>query len=355
MILGGEITSKHIVLDVGSPTGVSHLQSMFTARNNYFLVPPYDERVDMRGDDNKATFFRFDGTELCYEDARFILNKLVLFQAMTSPKASEMLLLAQEILPCTSTLLFPDSKRAILEFVQYENWARLDFQSQQFRDVSEKVRADIANYLPPEIEIMANTTQEAIFRTKDGSRLLLSDANIKKIAGVLVSFGLLPPELHQRFILNVDQFSLMQVVRIYLHHTLHAIKDAETVGGIVHATYASDQALRVLRQLAEHGALEELSDNDTVFLSHITLFAPKEYNCFDGVHGLKEFMQLFIATYKTDIRALSHMRLKESMGEAYRNMQKDGMEIIEGSTSRLVEREEERRAIMEQYQKKLGS
>lgn len=355
MIEAGEITSKQIALDVGSPQALMHLQSIFTVRSSYFLVPPYDARIDMVGDGNMVHFSHQDGSDLCYEDAKFILNKLVLFQILSTAKANELLQAAQDILPCTSTLLFPDPKRTILEFSQYKNWTRFDFHSHLFRDVSDKVRADLINFLPPSIEITANTNQEIVLRHADGERVFLPSSFIKKIAAIFVSFGLVPPELHHRFTVNVEQFSLKQAIQIYLYHTLHAIKDAETVGGKIHATYASDQALRVLRELAEHGAIEDLSDNDTVFLSHLTLFSESEYKAFEGVIGLREFMQAFIANYKTDILALSHLRLQESLGDAYSNIEKDGMEIIEGNTSRVIEKNEEYRAIMEKYQKKLGS
>jgi hypothetical protein len=354
MITGGEITSKHIIFDVGTPEAVFSLQSMFASRANYFLVPPYNERIDMAANEKNTRFSRFDGADLHYEDARFILNKLILFQAISAERGKEFISTAQGLLPCTSTLLFPDPKRTILEFSQYENWARLDFNSEQFRDLAEKVLADMINFLPVTIEVKSNTNQEITLRTTSGERLFLSDAHIKKIAAVLVSFGLVPPELHLRFVLNAGQFSLKQATRIYLHHTLYTIEDSETVGGSVFATYASDQALRVLRQLGEHGAIEDLSDNDAVFLSHVTLFTPQEYKAFEGVVGLQEFIELFIAAYKTDILALSHLRLQESLGDGYSIIEKEGMEIIEGNTSRVIEKNEEYRSIMEHYQKKFG-
>lgn len=355
MILGGEITSKHIIFDVGTPEAVFSLQSMFASRSNYFLVPPYEARLDIAADGKNIRFYCFDGADIAYEDAKFILNKVNLFKAITPQKARDLLHAAQGLLACNSTLLFPDPKRTILEFSQYENWARFDFNSPLFMDVADRVRADMINFLPATIEVKSNTNQEMTLRTTSGERLFLSDAHIKKIAAVFVSFGLVPPELHLRFVLNAGQFALKQATRIYLHHTLRTIKDAETVGGSVYATYASDQALRLLRQLGEHGAIEDLSDTDTVFLSHITLFTPQEYKAFEGVVGLQEFMELFIAAYKTDILALSHLRLQESLGEGYSIIEKEGMEIIEGNTSRVIEKNEEYRSIMEHYQKKLGS
>lgn len=355
MILGGEITSKHVLFDVGTPEAVFNLQSMFASRASYFLVPPYDTRLDMSADGKNLRFHCFDGSDIAYEDVKFILNKVNLFKALSPEKARELLQAAQELLACNSTLLFPDPKRTIVEFSQYENWARFDFNSVLFSEILDRLRADVISFLPEKIEVTSNKNQEITLRTASGERLFLPNIYIKKIAAVFVSFGLLPPDLHMRFVLNTEHFSLKQAVRIYLHHTLRVIKDSEAVGGSMYATYASDQMLHTLRQLAEHGAIEDLSDNDTVFLSHLTLFSTEEFKAFKGVYELEEFMRAFIAAYKTDILALSHLRLQESLGEGYSIVEKDGMEIIEGNTSRVIEKNEEYRAIMERYQKKLGS
>ena len=356
MILGGELTSKQITFSVGSPTEAFNVQTTFAARSSHFLIPPYNERVDMKTENSLVHFFRHDGAELFYEDAKFILNKTLLFQLITPDKANVLLDLAKELLPLSSTLLFPDSKRTLVECTVYENWARFDFHARQFTDVAEQIRTDVANYFPPNIKVTANSTQEIIFRTEGGERLLLSHPMLKKLAAVLVSYGLLPPELHHRFILNAEQFSLMQGARIYLYHTLHNIKDAETVGGQVYATYASDQALRVLKQLAEHGDMGMLQESDAVFLSHIQLFNQKEYRAFDGVYGLRKFMEQFIVAYGSEIRALHDLRLREQ-----REMRRDGQEvgydetdIIEGSTSKTIERNDEFQRLAEHYQKRLG-
>jgi len=354
MIVGGELTSKQITFDVGFASASSTLQSMFTARSAFFLVPPYNERVDIKTEDRFVHFYRNDGADLYYEDARFILSKALFFQAITSDKAQALAEVAQELLSCVSTLLFPDPRRTILECAVYENWVRFDFHSRQFADVAEKVRADLTNYFPPQIKVTSSTAQEITLRTENGERLLLSNTMLKKMAAVLVSYGLLSPELHQRFILNTEQFALMQGTRIYLHHTLHNIKDAETVGGVVYATYASDQALRVLKQLAEDGDLGGLNEGDIVFLSHVLLFSPKEFKAFEGVYGLKKFMEQFIVAYGSEIRVVQDIVLREKSNDYVGGVSKEEVDIIEGSTAKTIERDEEYHRIAEHYQKRLG-
>lgn len=358
MILGGELTAKQIKFDAGFDNAAHHLKSMFTARGSFFLVPPYDERVDVSTDDRFVQFSRHDGGSLSYEDTKYILSKIQLFQAITPDKAQEFLETARGLLPCVSTLLFPDPRRTLVECAVYENWVRFDFSAQQFSDLAGKIRADIVNYFPPHIKITANTEQEITLRTEKGDRLLLSHNMLQKLAAVLVSYGVLPPELHARFVLNAEQFALMQGTRLYLHYTLYAIKDAESVGGAVYATYASDQALRVLKQLAEHGEIGLLKEGDAVFLSHVQLFSPKEYKAFEGVHGLRKFMECFIAAYGPEIRILHDIRLQEKKDSSGTydptRINKEDQDIIEGSTAKTIERDEEYRRLAERYQKKLG-
>ena len=314
MIVGGELTTKQIKFDAGFDSAAYHLQTMFTARSSYFLVPPYDERIDVVTEDRYVLFSRPKQAPLSYEDAKHILHKILLFRTIRPDKAAELLDYARELLPCTSTLLFPDTRRTLVECAVYENWARFDFSGQQFPELAEKIRMDVTNYFPPNIKITANTGHELTLRTEKGERLFLSHGMLQKLAAVLVSYGILPPELHARFILNVEEFSLMQSIRIYLHYTLHAIKDTEIMGGKVYATYASDQALRVLKQLAEHGDIAMLNEGDAVFLTHVQVFSPKEYKAFEGVHGLRPFMESFIAAFGPEIRILYNMRLHEKEG-----------------------------------------
>ena len=357
MILGGELTTKQIKFDLGFDTAAHHLQTMFVARGSFFLVPPYDERIDIIMEDRFVFFARPKGEPLFYEDVKYILKKALLFKAIAPVKVKELLEHAREILPCVSTLLFPDPRRTLVECAVYENWARFDFHAAQFSDLAEKIRADIVNYFPPTIKLTANTEQEITLRTEKGDRMLLSHGSLQKMAAVLVSYGILPPELHARFILNAEQFALMQGTRIYLHHTLYNIKDAESVGGKVYATYASDQALRILKQLGEHGDIIALNEGDAVFLTHVQLFSPHEFRAFEGVHGLREFMECFVAAYGPEIRILHNMRLQEKLGSQGSGPDHIGMEeqdIIEGSTAKTIERDEEYRLLAERYQKKLG-
>ena len=355
MIQGGELTSRKITFDVGFANAAHHLQTGFSARSNFFFVPPYNDRIDIDTTDNLIHFFRRDGADLCYEDAKYILGKALLFQAIEPDKFEALLIAARESLPCVSTLLFPDRRRTLVECAVYENWARFDFHGRQFGDLAQKVRADITNYFPPNIKVTANTAQELTLRTDNGERLLLSHEMLKKLATVLVSYGVLPPELHHRFILNAEQFALMQGVRIYLHHTLYAIKDAETVGGVSYATHASEQILRVLKQLAEDGDLGSLHESDAIFLTHVQLFSPKEYHAFDGVHGLRKFMEQFIVAYGPDITMLHNLRVHEESAAAfeYNRVHKDRPDIIEGSTEKVIDREEEYRLLAGHYQKRL--
>ena len=357
MILGGELTSKQIKFDVGDESHAHHLQTMFVSRGSFFLVPPYDERLDILMDGRFIQFFRHDGSTLFYEDAKYIFSKILLFRSIAPEKAQELLESAREILPCVSTLLFPDPKRTVVECAVYENWARFDFSARQFSDLATKVKVDISNYLPANIKVTANTEREVTLRTENGERLLLSHAILQKLAAVLVSYGILPLELHSRFILNAEQFALKQAIRIFLHHTLQVIKDAESTGGLIYATYASDQALRVLKQLAEHGDIGLLNEGDAIFLSHVLLFYPEEFRAFEGVYELKPFMIQFIAAYGPEIRVLHDLRLREQSGTHENQTGRVGQEetdIIEGSTAKTLERDEEYRQLAERYQKKLG-
>ena len=329
MILGGELTSKQIKFDVGDESHAHHLQTMFVSRGSFFLVPPYDERLDILMDGRFIQFFRHDGSTLFYEDAKYIFSKILLFRSIAPEKAQELLESAREILPCVSTLLFPDPKRTVVECAVYENWARFDFSARQFSDLATKVKVDISNYLPANIKVTANTEREVT----------------------------LPLELHSRFILNAEQFALKQAIRIFLHHTLQVIKDAESTGGLIYATYASDQALRVLKQLAEHGDIGLLNEGDAIFLSHVLLFYPEEFRAFEGVYELKPFMIQFIAAYGPEIRVLHDLRLREQSGTHENQTGRVGQEetdIIEGSTAKTLERDEEYRQLAERYQKKLG-
>lgn len=355
MILGGELSLKNLTFNLSTPVAANNTKTAFAARSNFFFVPPYSERIDVKVEENLVHFCRNDGGDLYYEDVKFILNKSMLFQLLTQEKVQEMLSFAHELLSCTSTLLFPDKRQPIVDCAIYENWARFDFYAKQFSEFVERIRKDVSNYFPPDIKVAANNKQDITLRTESGQRLLLTHTMLKKLATVLVSYGILPPELHNRFVINTEQFALMQAVRIYLHHTLHNIREAETVGGHVYATYASEQLLRILKELAEHGDLSLLNDGDSVFLTHVTLFFPKEYAAFDGVYGLKVFVEQFIKTYTPEIRMLHELRLREQRStDPDGKVEHEEHDIIEGNTSKVIERDEEFQRLNEMYQKRIG-
>lgn len=355
MIIGGALNSRKLVFDVGFYNAALSLKSILCARGNFFLVPPFYERIDIEIQDNLIMFTKHDGANFTYEDARMLLHKTQVFNAINPEVVAQLTALAQENLEIRNTLLFPDRRRTLIESSIFYNWARFEFRGSHSADMVQKVCADLVNYFPPNIKVSSNAPLEITIRTEDGARMLMTNEMLRKMAAVLVSHALLSPELHQRFILNVGQFALMQASRIYLHQTLHEIKDTASVGGKTHSNFASDQALRVLKTLAENGEFEALSDNDTAFLSHVQLFSPKEYEVFSGVHELKPFVKEFVAAYTPEIRALSDIRLLETGSGTTSQVGRDGhVDIIEGTAvnPRNIE-QEERRRLAEKHQKKL--
>lgn len=344
MILGGELSADKLTFDTGFHNAAISLKSMFCARAHFFLVPPYNERVDIAIDHNYITFTKHEGLSFAYEDAREIIQKAQRFSAIDPEKAQTLILLAQDNLPVRSTLFFPDPRRTILEFAVFINWARFCFRGKMFMEVADKVKKDLENYFPPNIKVSTNSVDEIVIRNEDGSRMLFSYDAVKKLAAVLLSYALIPPEMHSRFVLMVGQFAVMQASRIFLHTTLHELKDVESVGGFIKSTFNSDHAMRVMKELAEHGEFELLADKDSEFLGHVQLFHDKDYEAFAGVQNLKPFMQQFIQNYGPEIRALNDIRLLENGDrDAAINLGRDGTGVIDGNTMQEVTKQEELR------------
>lgn len=354
MILGGALTTRKLTFDLGFANAAYNLHTMFSTRTGFFLVPPFNQRVDIVTDGPQVIFFRHDGAELEYEDISYILSKTLLFKAIEREKATEIRELAQEILRAGSTLLFPDPRRTQLECSVFENWARLTFYSQSFQEMAERILPDLRQFLPQELSISAHSGHDLTLRTKQGERLFLSQELLQKIAAVLVSYGQLLPELYQRFCLNVYQFGLMQTIRIFLHETLHAIKDAQAIGEHnIAGNLQTEQALRILKTLAQHGDLGLLTEADLAFLNHMRLWRAPEFLVFEGVFGLREFMQGFVHAAGPEIVQWMNAQLHENTAEHMRQMQRDGADIIEGTTAKPIDKDEAFRKLHGFEQKKL--
>lgn len=344
MIQGGELSSEKLVFDAGYHNAALYLQSVFCARADFFLVPPYNERVDIKIHDRHIVFTKHEpGTGFVYEDAREIIQKAQRFGQVPPQLAAELVQLAQENLPVQATLFFPDERRTMIECAVFLNWVRLIFRGEKFASMAQKVAADLQNHLPPGLTVSTNQVDELVIRRDDGERLLMTNGNVKKLAAVLLSYVLLPPELHARFILNFSQFSVMQSTRLFLHHTLHELKEAESVGGKIHTNLTADHAVRILKILAENGgAFDQLEDRDGEFLAHVQLFHDKEYEAFSGVRNLKPFMRAFVESYGSEIRALQDIRLLEGGADVRGQVGRDKATEIDGHTMQEISAEKNR-------------
>lgn len=348
MIKGGDLTSQKLIFDTGYHNAALHLKSVFCGRADFFAVPPFGARVDIEITDHYATFTKHDGELLTYEDTREIIQKAQRFGVIEPEMAQELLHLAQETLTSGATLFFPDERRPTLECSVFFNWVRFTFRGRIFTEVSEKITKDLQNYFPDGITVATNGIDELTLRRDDGVQLLLTHTDIKKLSMVLMSFALIPPELHTRFILNVSQFSVMQSARIFLHETLTNVKETESVGGVIKSTFASDHAMRVLKHLAETGEFDALSEKDTEFLAHVQLFNEKDFTTFSGVRGLKPFMRSFVSAYGPEIRALNDIRLLDKHDVDGHIGGREAAPEIDGNTMEEISPEEKRNRLKEQ-------
>ncbi len=297
MIIGGELTSERVIFECEEASEATVIRGLFTSKATFFTVPPYDERVNVEVSRDEVVFTKNPGVMVRYEDAKFIIQKIEIFKAVTPQQATEMITIARENLPSDSTLFFPSPEHPLLEVTFYYDWIRFDVISERFVQMHRDIKNDITSFLPNDLKIFSNGNHSFTLRASDLGKKLFAPLKLyQQLGAIFISYNLIPMELHDRFAYRAVTYGIREGAKLALYSIYRDVKADEVQGGVLMAG-----ALQTLRTLSKVGDFTKFEKDETIFLKALLGEREATFKELEIIPVVLDFYKELVANYELEL------------------------------------------------------